>query len=156
MPPVSAGLLLYRRPQGHLQILLVHPGGPYNVGRKEGVWSIPKGLIEADEDELDAARREFEEETGSRPEGPFVPLPPVAYRSGKLLHAWAVEGDCDPEGIVSNTFEIEWPPRSGRRQTFPEVDRAAFYDLEQASRMILPAQRPLLKALVRGLETSSR
>ena len=152
MPPLSAGLLLYRRRQGHLEVLLVHPGGPFNAGRDAGIWSIPKGLIEPGEDDLAAAVREFAEETGLRPEGPFHPLPAARYPNGKAVLAWAVQGDCDPSAITSNTFEIEWPPRSGRRQSFPEVDRAAFFDIEEARRTILPAQEPLLDALLGSLE----
>jgi predicted NUDIX family NTP pyrophosphohydrolase len=152
MPQLSAGLLLYRRRQGCLEVLLAHPGGPYNAGRDAGVWSIPKGLIEPGEGDLAAALREFEEETGLRPEGPYRPLPAARYQSGKLVLAWAVEGDCDPSAITSNTFEIEWPPRSGRRQSFAEVDRAAFFDIVEARRMILPAQEPLLDALLSSLE----
>jgi predicted NUDIX family NTP pyrophosphohydrolase len=150
MPPLSAGLLLYRRHVDRLEVLLVHPGGPFNAGRDAGIWSIPKGLVEPGEDDLAAALREFEEETGLRPDGPFHPLPAARYASGKLVLAWAVEGDCDPAAIISNTFEIEWPPRSGRRQSFAEVDRAAFFDIDEARRMILPAQEPLLDALLRS------
>jgi len=149
MPSVSAGLLLYRHREARLQVLLVHPGGPFNATRDAGVWSIPKGLVEAGEDELTAARREFAEETGVRVEGPFLPLPEVRYTNGKQVRAWAVEGDCDPRAVVSNTFEMEWPPRSGRTARFPEIDRAAFLELDEARRAILPAQRPLLDALVR-------
>jgi predicted NUDIX family NTP pyrophosphohydrolase len=148
MPELSAGLLLYRRRRSGLEVLLVHPGGPYNVGRDAGVWSIPKGLIEPGEDDLDAAMREFEEETGLRPDGPFHPLPPVRYANGKLVRAWAVAGDCDPSAITSTTFEMEWPPRSGRVQSFAEVDRAAFFSPEEARRMILPAQEPLIDAVL--------
>jgi predicted NUDIX family NTP pyrophosphohydrolase len=148
MPELSAGLLLYRRRRGGLEVLLVHPGGPYNAGRDAGAWSIPKGLVEPDENDLDAAVREFEEETGLRPDGLFRPLPAVRYPNGKRVRAWAVEGDCDPSAITSNTFEMEWPPRSGRLQRFAEVDRAAFFTTEEARRMILPAQEPLLDALL--------
>lgn len=154
MPQLSAGILLYRRRQGSLEVLLAHPGGPYNAGRDAGVWSIPKGLIEPGEDDLAAALREFEEETGLRPEGPFLLLPAARYPSGKLVLAWAVEGDCDPSAITSNTFEIEWPPRSGRSQSFAEVDRAAFFDIHEARRMILRAQAPLLDALLSSLEAA--
>jgi len=147
MPPISAGLLLFRRREARLEVLLVHPGGPFNSGRDAGVWSIPKGLVEPGEDELAAARREVEEETGVRLEGRFLPLPEVRYASGKRVHAWAVEGDCDPDAVVSNTFEIEWPPRSGQTARFPEIDRATFLGLEDARRAILPAQRLLLDAL---------
>jgi predicted NUDIX family NTP pyrophosphohydrolase len=152
MPQVSAGLLLFRRPQGRLEVLLVHPGGPFFASRDAGSWSIPKGLINPGEDQLAAARREVEEETGLRPEGPFLALPEVRYAHGKTVVAWAIEADADPAAIRSNTFEIEWPPRSGRRQSFPEVDRADFFGIEEARRRIVPAQAPLLDALQRELE----
>lgn len=143
----SAGILMHREREGRLEVLLVHPGGPLLGGRDEGAWTIPKGLIEPGEDELDAARREFEEETGVRPEGIFVPLGSVVQKGGKVVRAWAVEGDFDTEVVSSNTFTMEWPPRSGRLQEFPEIDRAAFFDLAAARRKILPAQIPLLDAL---------
>lgn len=146
MPPISAGLLLFRR-RAAVEVLLVHPGGPLYASRDAGTWSIPKGLVEEGEDELIAARREFREETGLLLDGVFTPLPEVRYSNGKLVRAWAIEGDCDPEALTSNTFEMEWPPRSGRTATFPEIDRAAFFDLKAARRAILPAQLPLLEAL---------
>ena len=120
----SAGLLLYRFRDGNLEVFLVHPGGPFWAKKDLGVWSIPKGEIDEGEEPLGAARREFEEETGFSPEGTFRELTPVRQRSGKIVHAWAVEGDCDPTALRSNTFTLEWPPRSGRMQEIPEVDRA--------------------------------
>ena len=147
MPKVSAGLLMYRRREGDLEVLLVHPGGPLFVNRDDGFWSIPKGEVDADEDLLAAACREFTEETGLEPTGPFLPLGQIKQRGGKLVHAWAFEGDCDPASIRSNTFEMEWPPRSGRRQTFSEIDRAAFFDLDAARHKINPAQTTFLDTL---------
>ena len=157
MPKVSAGLLMYRVRNGRPEVLLVHPGGPLFAGKDAGVWTIPKGEIEAGEDELAAARREFEEETGLRAEGPFLPLGSITQKGGKVVLAWAFRGDGDPEAIRSNTFRMEWPPRSGREAEFPEIDRAAFFDLEEAKRTINPSQVPLLEALerlVRGGEPS--
>jgi predicted NUDIX family NTP pyrophosphohydrolase len=147
MPRRSAGLLMYRhRPQG-LEVLLVRPGGPYFRKRDAGVWTIPKGEIGAGEDPEAAARREFEEETGLRPEGELLALAPVRMKSGKVVHAWAFCGECDPTTLRSNTFTIEWPPRSGRMQTFPEVESAAFFSLAEALARIVPAQAPLLQEL---------
>ncbi|OPY11960.1 MAG: RNA pyrophosphohydrolase [Syntrophaceae bacterium PtaB.Bin038] len=140
----SAGLLLYRVRAGRLEVFLVHPGGPFWAKKDLGAWSIPKGGIDEAEDPLEAARREFEEETGFRPEGLFRKLEPVRQRSGKIVYAWAVEGDCDPAALRSNTFEMEWPPRSGRHREFPEVDRAGWFDLETANNKILDGQRGLL------------
>jgi len=116
----SAGLLLYRRPAGRLQVLLVHPGGPFWRKKDLGAWSIPKGEFAAGEDALAAATREFHEETGLEVAGPFTPLAPVKQPGGKIVHAWAVEGDFDPRALRSNTFSLEWPPRSGRQQEFPK------------------------------------
>ena len=143
----SAGLLLYRRPAGKLEVLLVHPGGPFWQKKDLGAWTIPKGEFAAEEDPLDAARREFHEETGREVAGPFMPLTPVKQAGGKTVHAWAVEGDFDPRALKSNTFSLEWPPRSGRRQEFPEVDRAAWFDLEEAKRRINRGQADLLYEL---------
>jgi len=143
----SAGLLLYRMHRGTLQVLVVHPGGPLWKHKDDGAWSIPKGEYAPTEDALAAARREFEEETGLRPEGPFLELAPVKLRSGKVVRAWAVEGDCDPARLLSNTFRMEWPPRSGRWAEFPEVDRAAFLSIEEARIKLNPAQVPLLDDL---------
>ncbi len=147
MAKSSAGLLLYRIREGAVEVFLVHPGGPFWAKKDLGAWSIPKGEIAEGEDPLEAARREFKEETGFRPEGEFREFEPVRQRSGKVVHAWAVEGDCDPTAIRSNTFEMEWPPRSGRRQEYPEVDRAGWFGLDRAKEKILEGQRPLLAQL---------
>ena len=151
MSKKSAGLLLFRqRPEG-AEVLLVHPGGPFWARKDEGAWSIPKGEFGEEEDPLAAAMREFEEETGARPAGEFVPLEPLKQPGGKLIFAWALGSDFDPASLKSNTFSMEWPPRSGRTGTFPEVDRAAFFNLAQAKVWIIPAQVPLLEELVRKL-----
>jgi predicted NUDIX family NTP pyrophosphohydrolase len=147
MPKVSAGLLLYRVRDDALEVLLVHPGGPLWRRKDDGAWSIPKGEVAPGEDELTAARREFREETDLDPAGPFVPLGEVRQKSGKIVHAWACAGDCDPQSIKSNTFTMEWPPRSGRRQEFPEIDQAEFWPLEQARVKINPAQAQFLDTL---------
>ena len=136
----SAGLLMFRRCGDAPEVLLVHPGGPFWTKRDLGAWSIPKGEFAPDEDPLAAARREFEEETGIRPEGEFIPLGSRRQPSGKVVHAWAFESDCDPTAIVSNTFVMEWPPGSGRRQAFPEVDRAGWFPLEAAKRKLVSGQ----------------
>jgi predicted NUDIX family NTP pyrophosphohydrolase len=142
---------MFRRCGGRPEVLLVHPGGPFWTRRDQGAWSIPKGEFALDEDPLAAARREFEEETGIWPEGEFIPLSPRRQPGGKVVHAWAFEGDCDPTAIVSNTFVMEWPPRSGRRQEFPEVDRAAWFPLEEAKRKLLSGQVGLIEELERSL-----
>lgn len=147
MAQVSAGLLMYRVRDGRLQFLLAHPGGPYFKGKDDGAWSIPKGGVESSEDLLETARREFLEETGVTPSGPFIALKPIRQKGGKTVHAWAFEGDCDPAAVVSNAFTMEWPPRSGRFATFPEIDRADFFDLEAARRKINVGQVPLLEEL---------
>ena len=143
----SAGLLLFRHSEAGLEVLLVHPGGPLWARKDEGAWSIPKGEMEEGEDPLAAARREFAEETGATPEGEFLPLHPVKQAGGKLVYAWAVRSDFDPAGLRCNTFPMEWPPRSGRRQEFPEVDRAQWFPMEEARRKILKGQAPLLDQL---------
>ncbi len=131
---LSAGLLMYRIRESSLEVFLVHPGGPYFARKDDGYWSIPKGLVEGEEDLLEAAQREFEEETGIQPAGPFIPLGSVKQRSGKVVHAWAFRGDWDSaQGLRSNTFQIEWPPRSGKRRTFPEIDRASFFSPADAA-----------------------
>lgn len=150
---VSAGLLMYRHRDGKLQVLLAHPGGPFFKNKDEGSWSIPKGEIESKEDFLEAAQREFEEETGIKPVGPFIELTPVKQKGGKVVHAWAFEGDCDPTGIVSNTFTMEWPPKSGRQTEFPEIDRAEFFDLETARQKINAAQAGLIDELEESIGT---
>ena len=149
MPVRSAGILLYRRSAGALELLLVHPGGPYWARKDDGAWSIPKGEHADGEDPLDCARREFEEETGTAPPvGALVALGEVRQRSGKRVSAWAAEGDLDADAVRSNTFTVEWPPRSGRMQEFPEVDRAGWFTLDAARAKILAAQTPFLDRLV--------
>jgi predicted NUDIX family NTP pyrophosphohydrolase len=140
----SAGLLLYRVREGALEVFLVHPGGPFWAKKDLGVWSIPKGEMDEGEELLEAARREFEEETGFRPEGMFRELTPVRQRSGKIVHAWAVEGNCDPTAIRSNTITIEWPSRSGRQLEIPEVDRGGWFSIPEARERILDGQQALL------------
>lgn len=148
MAEVSAGLLLYRRTQdGRIKVFLGHPGGPFWANRDAGAWTIPKGLIDEGEETLAAALREFEEETGFRPEGPFRELEPVRLNSGKVVHAWACEGDIDAGAARSNTFELEWPPRSGRRAVFPEIDRFEWFDLDEARRRMNSAQTRWLDGL---------
>jgi len=147
----SAGILLYRQGPGKLEVLLIHPGGPFWTRKDLGAWSIPKGEIGESEDPLAAARRELREETGLDPDGEFIALEPIRQRSGKIVLAWALAGDCDPATITSNTFEMEWPPKSGRMQDFPEVDRAEWFALPEARAKILPAQEPLLDQLQRRL-----
>jgi predicted NUDIX family NTP pyrophosphohydrolase len=129
---------------GVVEVFLVHPGGPLWKNRDAGAWSIPKGEFSRDEDALAAARREFEEETGQRVDGRFVALSPVRQRGGKVVHAWALEADLALEGLVSNTFTAEWPPRSGRMQSFPEVDRYGWFPIDEARIRINEGQRPLL------------
>jgi predicted NUDIX family NTP pyrophosphohydrolase len=143
----SAGLLLHRRRAGILEVFLVHPGGPFWAKKDAGAWTIPKGEIGADEDELAAARRETAEETGFTPDAEFVPLPPIRQKAGKVVVAWAVEADCDPAKLRSNLFSMEWPPRSGRMGEFPEVDRGAWFPIAEARDKMLEAQRPFLDAL---------
>ena len=156
MPARSAGILLYRRRDEQLEVLLVHPGGPFWARRDEGAWSIPKGEYVAGEDPLDAARREFEEELGTAPpDGPAQELGEIRQKSGKLVHAWALEGDLDAEQIVSNTCEVQWPPRSGKLIEVPEVDRAEWFTLEEAREKINPAQVALLDRLA-ALSADSR
>jgi predicted NUDIX family NTP pyrophosphohydrolase len=152
MPKYSAGLLLYRHRRGVLEVFLVHPGGPFWAGKDAGAWSIPKGEYTLAEDPLAAARREFTEETGLTAAGEFIPLTPLKQPGGKIIHAWAVQGDCDPGAIRSNTFSLEWPPRSGRRQDFPEVDRAAWFPLAAAREKITQGQLGFLEELRRFLE----
>jgi len=142
---------MYRRVAGTLQFLLVHPGGPFWKNKDAGAWSIPKGEVEETEDPFSAARREFEEELGIQPVGNFRELQSIKQKSGKIVHAWGFEGDCDPTRIKSNTFTIEWPPRSGKMTAFPEVDRAEFFGLEEARMKINPAQIPFLEEVVRSV-----
>ncbi len=142
---------MYRRRGGVLQVFLVHPGGPFWKNKEEGAWSIPKGEPEPGEELLAAARREFEEETGFRRSGDYNALSPVKQSGGKVVHAWALEGDCDPEALRSSVFTTEWPPHSGRQQAFPEVDRAAWFDIADAGKYMNKGQAPLLEELVRLL-----
>jgi len=152
MAKESAGLLLYRRRDRELEVLLVHPGGPYWTNKDAGAWTIPKGELGEGETPLETARRELVEETGIHPSGPLVGLGAIRQKGGKLVHAWALEHDVDAAGIVSNTFELEWPPRSGRRQAFPEVDQARWFSLDEARRRINPAQAAFIDALARLTE----
>lgn len=145
----SAGMVMYRWREGRLQVLLVHPGGPYWAKKDAGAWSIPKGRIAENEEPLAAARRELEEETGLTARPPFIPLGSIRYKRGKIVDAWAFEGDCDPRTLRSNEMTMQWPPRSGKRVTFPEVDRAAFFPLDEARVKINAAQAALLDELVR-------
>src|SRR5262249_49347349 len=140
-------VLLYRRHAGMWQVFLVHPGGPFWKSKDLGAWSIPKGKVEPGEEPVETAKREFTEETGFPITGSFVPLLPVTQPGGKVVHACATEGDCDPGAIKSITFPLEWPPRSGRVKAFPEIDRAAWFDLDEASRRITKGQRPLIQQL---------
>ena len=152
MSATSAGIMLYRRRPRGLEVLLVHPGGPFWARRDAGAWSVPKGEYGPGEDPLAAARREFAEELGSAmPEGPVEDLGEVRQKAGKRVRAWGVEGDLDAEAIVSNTFELEWPPRSGRVIEVPEVDRAQWFSLEEAREKINPAQAELLDRLARAV-----
>lgn len=150
---VSAGILLFRRRQSGLEVLLAHPGGPFWRGRDTGAWTIPKGLVAPDEALLDAARRELREETGLEPDGPFLPLGSVRQKAGKTVHAWACEGDADPATVTSNTTTIEWPRGSGRRITYPEVDRCGWFALEVARQKLNPAQSELLGRLEAALQS---
>ncbi len=144
----SAGLVLYRQRDGNLEVLLVHPGGPFWQKRDDGTWSIPKGEFAENEAAIDVARREFREELGVPvPDGGLTPLGAVRQAGGKIVHAWAVRGDLDVTRLAGNTFELEWPPRSGKLQQFPEVDRAVWFDLDAARRKLLPAQRAFIDRL---------
>jgi predicted NUDIX family NTP pyrophosphohydrolase len=153
MKKASAGLLLYRHAAGALEVMLVHPGGPYWARKDEGSWSIPKGEIEPGEEALAAARREFQEETGAAVSGEFLPLHPVRLRSGKVIQAWAVSADFDPSQLRSNLFSMEWPPKSGQQREFPEADRAGWFRIDAARTKIHPGQAPLLDELLARLET---
>ncbi len=148
MTAESAGLLVYRRREGKIEVLLVHPGGPFWKRRDDGAWSIPKGEIDPGAARLDVARREFQEELGQPPpDGEVIPLGTVRQAGGKVVHAWAVWGDLDVGRITSVSFVIEWPPQSGKLQEFPEVDRAAWFGLDEARRRILPAQATFVTRL---------
>ncbi|OOQ60889.1 NUDIX domain-containing protein [Mucilaginibacter pedocola] len=152
MPKQSAGILAYRFSDKQLQVFLAHPGGPFFKNKDAGVWSIPKGEFEDDEEPLHAAQREFTEETGHNIAGKFVALTPVKYKNGKVVYAWAVEADIDAGNIKSNYFEMEWPPRSGKTASFAEIDRADWFDTETAKQKLVPAQVPLIDELLLFLE----
>jgi predicted NUDIX family NTP pyrophosphohydrolase len=151
----SAGIILYRRREGRLEVFLVHPGGPFWAQKDAGAWSIPKGEHGPEEDALAAARREFTEETGFTAAGPFFPLTPLRQKSGKVIQAFACEGEADPGNLTSNTFTLEWPPRSGQIKEFPEVDRAAWFPLAGAEEKIHPGQAGFLQELANLLEKNN-
>jgi len=157
MAAVSAGLLLYRRRGSRPEVFLVHPGGPYWAKKDDGAWSVPKGLANPNEDELACARREFKEETGfeTAEGGRERDLGIFPQPSGKRLHVWAIDGDCNPADLKSNLFEMEWPPKSGRTGRFPEVDRGGWFDRESALRKIAKGQRPLIEKFYAELPESS-
>ncbi len=148
---ISAGLLAYRRDKSVIEVLLAHPGGPFWARKDDGAWTIPKGLVEAGDDLLSAARREFTEETNLVAEGEMFALNPVNQKSGKAVHAFAFEADFRLDRFASNTFEMEWPPRSGRKQSFPEIDRIAYFSLPTAMVKIIAYQQPLLRELEQRL-----
>ena len=151
MPKRSAGMLMYRRAGARLEVLLVHPGGPFWAKKDLGAWSLPKGEYAAGEEPLAVAMREFEEETGARPSGDFLPLGESVQPGRKIVTAWAVEGDFDVGALKSNPFEMEWPPKSGRKTSFPEVDRAEWFSIEDARKKILRGQGAFLDRLLSAL-----
>jgi predicted NUDIX family NTP pyrophosphohydrolase len=151
---ISAGILAFRR-KPTLEFLLAHPGGPYWRNKDEGTWSIPKGNVESG-DLLTCAKREFKEETGLTPAGPFTPLTPLRQKSGKMVHAFAMEANFDLSGFASNQFEMEWPPRSGKTHNFPEIDRVAYFNATKARRKILPGQRAFIDELIRHLKEDDK
>ena len=155
MAKQSAGLLMFRRRGGSIELLLVHPGGPFWAKKDDGAWSIPKGLFEEDEDALIAAQREFWEETGLRPDEPFIALGVFRQPSGKRVHVWAFEGEFDLASFRSNSFAMEWPPRSGRMQEFPEADRAGWFSPDEALVKMTKGQRAIVKALLERLDMKS-
>ena len=144
----SAGILLYRKVNDEIQVFLVHPGGPFFKNKDSGAWSIPKGEFSGDEEPLAAAKREFKEETGQAINGNFIELKPVKLKSGKTVHAWAVEGDINHETITSNLFEMEWPPKSGKKQSFPEIDRAGWFNIDDAKLKLNAAQTAFVDELI--------
>jgi predicted NUDIX family NTP pyrophosphohydrolase len=148
----SAGILLYRKKNNFIEVFLVHPGGPFWKNKDKGAWSIPKGEFTKDEDPLTVAKREFNEETGQAVAGDFVELTPIKQKGGKMVYAWAVEGDADAEQIVSNTFKQEWPYKSGKWITIPEVDKAGWFGVEEAKEKMNPAQLELIEDLVTRLK----
>lgn len=156
MPLHSAGLLLYRVRDGRLELFLAHPGGPNWAKKDDGVWSIPKGLIDPDEDPLAAARREFHEETGHIIDGEFISLGELKQKGNKIVHAWAVAGDIDAESIKSNTYAVQWPPKSGQWWRYPEIDRAGWFGVADARRKILPGQAGFIDRLIELLDESTK
>ncbi|MBD0278328.1 MAG: NUDIX domain-containing protein [Flavisolibacter sp.] len=152
----SAGILMYRQSNNYVEVFLVHPGGPFWKGKEIGAWSVPKGEFVEGEDPLSAAKREFEEETGTAIEGDFMELKTIQQKGGKLVYAWAVEGDIDADNIKSNTFKQEWPYKSGKWQTFPEVDKAAWFSVEEAKKKINPAQAALIDDLIERLAKNEK
>ena len=154
MPKHSAGLIMYRVRAKYLEVFLVHPGGPFWANKDNGVWSIPKGEYAGDEEPFEVAKREFHEETGFVADGKFLDLGSIRQSGGKIVTAWAVEGDCDPERLQSNRFQIEWPPRSGRLLDAPEIDRGAWFSITEARERILKSQEPLLDKLCAMLQVS--
>lgn len=148
----SAGILLYRKINNYVEVFLIHPGGPFWKGKEAGAWSIPKGEYTDEEKPLDAAQREFEEETGQKVSGDFMALKPIQQKGGKLVYAWAVEGDIDASNIISNTFKKEWPYKSGKWHTYPEVDKAAWFSIEEAKEKMNAAQVALLDDLMEKVE----
>ncbi len=155
MSKKSAGLLLFRIRKNSTEFFLVHPGGPFWKNKDLGAWSIPKGEFTEEEDPLEAAKREFEEETGMKPPEKFLELTPLKQKSGKLIFAWAAEANIDAENIHSNSFELEWPPHSGKKQKFPEIDHAAWFDVTEAKAKIISGQFPFIEELIRLLKNKS-
>jgi predicted NUDIX family NTP pyrophosphohydrolase len=151
MAKKSAGILLYRTRRGLLEVFLVHPGGPFWATKDDGAWSIPKGEFEEGEDPIDAAKREFREETGLTPRGNFRAMEPIRQKGGKVVYAWSARSNLDATEVRSNTFSLQWPPRSGRTQKFPEIDRAAWFTIQSARRKILRSQLSLLDQLQKRL-----
>ena len=151
MGKVSAGLLMYRKRNQHLEVLLVHLGGPFWAKKDAGAWFVPKGEVNPGEDELAAAKREFQEETGLAPGSDLLPLGKVKHKSGKTVSAWTFEGDCDPATVRSNTFQMEWPPRSGKMREFPEIDRAAFFTVEAAREKMHPTEFEFVTRLLKAI-----
>lgn len=147
MPKISAGILLYRLNNSDPEVLLVHPGGPFWKKKDKGTWSIPKGEIEPNEDLLQAAIRETEEETGIKSQGKFIALSPLKQKSGKIIHAWALQGNFEPSDFKSNAFEIEWPPKSGKKKAFPEVNETSWFSTGEAKLKIVPGQIPFITEL---------
>ena len=147
MKKQAAGILVYRKKNKKLEVFLCHPGGPLYKNRDAGVWQIPKGEFELNEDPFDAAKREFKEETSQTIEGEFVKLTPVKYKTGKIVYAWSVKGDVDEKKVKSNLFKMEWPPKSGKQMEFPEVDRGEWFEINEAKRKILPALIPFIEEI---------